>query len=266
MSLTIKTPPTARGSVTEQLDDIREYLFTLSRELNVGASDFGAAAVWEISARALSAGAGSGASDSLSRANAENMRALRDLILSATKQIAIDSEELRAAIMPHYVQKSAFNQYFAQATAEIEKKKVGIALLWSLCRGICADITKLKEGESAGIACGFLYTGTGSDGNSVPVSGIAIGDIASVYNSASDKRELDRTRAVCIFAEGRITLTNGAANVTLGGGTVSLGVEGANIKLTQDGMTLTVGEKVTDLPGWCAGIESRLKALEGAVG
>lgn len=174
---TISQPPILSGSDRQQLVQIRQYLYQMSRDLNLALNNL-TAENFSTSAEAKKVLGGSDDSKEVqNQETRKQLSSLKSLIIKTADQVRAEIDVLETNLASTYVAQSTFGTFEEEintkitATAENVKQTIDYqAQLTDSMNGLSADFLDYKVNTSGYIKQGII----GYDG-AVPVIGIAIG-------------------------------------------------------------------------------------------
>ena len=174
---TISQPPILSGSDRQQMVQIRQYLYQMSRDLNLALNNL-TAENFSTSAEAKKVLGGSDDSKEVqNQETRKQLSSLKSLILKTAETVQAEIDMLEANLASTYVAQSTFGTFEEEintkitATAENVKQTIDYqAELTDNLNGITADFNQYVVESGGYIKQGII----GYDG-AVPVIGIAIG-------------------------------------------------------------------------------------------
>ena len=223
-----ETPPILRGSVTEQLQLLRSYLYRLSMALTESETQKAKEEAPK-EQRLMKA-----AEDSGKNAAALNSAALKTLILKTADTVEQQIEEIGTTLGESYVAKSEFGTFSEEMNTRYTLTAADMTALYDICSTLQSGISGVdgQVQDYIGRMQGFLRAGVVEYDGVTPVLGIAIGqNITATGTETVNGQEVDviRTANLTTWTPEKMTFyQNGTAVAYLSN--EKLYVTGAHIK------------------------------------
>lgn len=190
----IAQPPILNGSERQQLVQIRQYLYQISRELNIALNNLTADNFAKGSSlQKVLEGEGSAAEQQKQEVN-QKLSALKTLIIKTADTVRAEVDVLETTLDSSYVAQSAYGTFTeeirSQMTAMAENIEQNIqyhATLEDNLNGITSEFNQYVVETS-----GYIKQGIIGYENAVPIIGIAIGqDIQVTGTDTKDGKEYE---------------------------------------------------------------------------
>lgn len=195
--------PMISGRESEQLKQIKTFLFLQTDRLNYNLQNTTPERIWQESLAAVTAD--SYLKSTESQPLKEKYTALKSLIVSSAAEILREDESISLALSGRYVAKSDFGKYFEKSKVEIDGKSYGISELYSYCSEIEDAVTIYATDFEGYIKRGILDN-TGAS----PVFGLEVGLLKSEYTVDGEMIENKNAHKIRI-TPGRISFFSSGA-------------------------------------------------------
>lgn len=170
----IRQPNITAKTETEQLLQMRSYLYQLSQQLNWAFSTISTEVRTDSTAAGASVEGKKQGNDPV-----QTFAELKNLIIKSTDIVDAYYSEINGRLEKIYLAKSDFGTYKEQASLEIQQNADGISQLFENFREISGTVEEIHSqilSTNAYIRTGLLY----DDGNGHPVYGLEIGQTNTV--------------------------------------------------------------------------------------
>ncbi len=169
MSLFLNSPPVVSGNVSEQIMQLRSYVYQTVEALNVGFQDMSAEGILKEVSNAVS----SNADKEENTAVKSIQNNIRSLIVKTADYAVKNSEELTKTLKSNYVAISDFGKYTEQLQNDITINAEGIQQLFHFTSGISSEFGDGTVSSEQYIKTGLLFYDT----EGAPVYGVGIGNL-----------------------------------------------------------------------------------------
>lgn len=238
----IANPPMLTGSATEQVAQMRTYLYQLAERLNVALTELEKQTeqVTEQAAAAVTA---------TEEKSGNEYTALRDLIIKTADTVIVVRDEITNTLKSEYVAQSDYGSYYEQIEASVKQTAESVLTEYDYDAKIEAVSDSLNDlSDWTAHVEGYIRQGIiGEDSNGLPIIGIAIGqNLRSLGKQTVNGIEydlLDETQSCAFYTSTGISFRLGGKEVAY------LTNEREFITDLQVGSTLTVGKWLTTTAG-----------------
>lgn len=204
MAVYLSPPPAAFGSETQQLKQLRSYLFRTAEALNMGMADMSAEGILEEIERAVD----SAGKNEENKGLLASRNKIRSLIIKTADFAVGNSEEFKKLLKSEYSAVSDFGELEEKLENEITSNAEGITQLFRYTSGIRSDFGDFSTESEQYIKTGLLYM----DDNGVPVYGVGVGNLSTKVN-ADGETVLDRQNLLTTTTADELAFWNGGQKI-----------------------------------------------------